>query len=569
MIKKSFKRELLFSFIVVGLIPLILSGLLLIFVFDLQNRAENLKDANLALEKTRSVITECLSKTDDVMQAIADTKNIKDGIDETDRWERNKVYKTLYETTAGLRSSAYFKIYDAEGTCKYSTDETSENGKLPTYWGVLREAKIHSDKTVVLKGSDYLNDDATLELARGIFNDEDECLGYVVAEITREQLEQILSVSFDFSSGLSVLDSHFDEVYASTAAQGVHMSELVRERIFNGEALSQRGDRLFIVIEELDEYGLYIVAGRNNIFTADFKKSLLLVIVVLAAVSALICIFVARIVSKNLTKPVDNLVNAMNSTKGGNLDVNLSSKREDEFGLLSDTFDEMTKELKSYMELQVKQQKELNEANLEMMQAQLNPHFLYNTLDTMKWVAKANKVPVIADLSSDLAAILRTAISGGTFIKLSEELKLVDAYVNIQKIRFSDKFDYDVEVPMELEDMIVPKLIIQPIVENSIIHGFRDRASGQIFVNIYEEDGVLNIEVTDDGNGMTDEQLMIINAGEPLEDKDGKKKHIGIYNVSTILKLNYGKEYGLRAEAVSDGGTKTTIRIPAERERNV
>ncbi|MBO7335139.1 MAG: histidine kinase, partial [Lachnospiraceae bacterium] len=249
--------------------------------------------------------------------------------------------------------------------------------------------------------------------------------------------------------------------------------------------------------------------------------------------------------------------------------VNLSSKREDEFGLLSDTFDEMTKELKSYMELQVKQQKELNEANLEMMQAQLNPHFLYNTLDTMKWVAKANKVPVIADLSSDLASILRTAISGGTFIKLSEELKLVDAYVNIQKIRFSDKFDYDVEVPMELEDMIVPKLIIQPIVENSIIHGFRDRASGQIFVNIYEEDGVLNIEVTDDGNGMTDEQLMIINAGEPLEDKDGKKKHIGIYNVSTILKLNYGKEYGLRAEAVSDGGTKTTIRIPAERERNV
>ncbi len=569
MIKRSFKRELLFSFIVVGLIPLILSGLLLVFVFDLQNRAENIKDASFALEKTRSAITECLSDTDDVMQVIVNTKNIKDGIDETDRWERNKVYKTLYETTAELRNNAYFKLYDAEGICKYSTDETSENGMLPTYWGLLREAKIHSDKTVVLKGSDYLNDDATLELARGIFSDEDECLGYVVAEITREQLEQILSVSFDFSSGLSVLDSHFDEVYASTAAQGIHMSDLVRERIFNGEPLSQRGDRLFIEIEELDDYGLYIVAGRNNIFTADFKKSLLLVIAALALGSALICIFVARIVSKNLTKPVDNLVNAMNSTKGGNLDVSISSKREDEFGLLSDTFDEMTKELKSYMELQVKQQKELNEANLEMMQAQLNPHFLYNTLDTMKWVAKANKVPVIADLSSDLAAILRTAISGGTFIKLSEELKLVDAYVNIQKIRFSDKFDYDVEVPMELEDMIVPKLIIQPIVENSIIHGFRDRASGQIFVNIYEEDGVLNIEVTDDGNGMTDEQLTIINAGEPLEDKDGKKKHIGIYNVSTILKLNYGEEYGLRAESVSEGGTKTTIRIPAERERNV
>ena len=150
---------------------------------------------------------------------------------------------------------------------------------------------------------------------------------------------------------------------------------------------------------------------------------------------------------------------------------------------LVDDFDDMTKALKVYVELRSKQQEELSASNIAMMQAQLNPHFLYNTLDSIKWIGKANHIPELATLSSSLAKILRASISADIFVPLADEIKLVDYYVEIQKIRFSGKFSYDAEVPMELEDVIVPKLILQPIVENAIVHGLKEREDGYIFLN--------------------------------------------------------------------------------------
>ena len=197
-----------------------------------------------------------------------------------------------------------------------------------------------------------------------------------------------------------------------------------------------------------------------------------------------------------------------------------------------------------------------------MMQAQLNPHFLYNTLDTIKWVAKANHVPEQVTLASGLAKILRTSISEGKFIPLSEELKLVECYADIQKIRFNGNFTFDLEVPMELEDWIVPKLIVQPIVENAIIHGLAGREGGHVFLNAYEKEKQLCIEVTDDGCGMDAQIIEQLNT----RDRDNLRGHIGFYNVDTIIRLYYGEGYGLHAELLPNGGTKVTMVLPERKE---
>lgn len=197
------------------------------------------------------------------------------------------------------------------------------------------------------------------------------------------------------------------------------------------------------------------------------------------------------------------------------------------------------------MERQVQQQKQLNETQIAMMQAQLNPHFLYNTLDTMKWVAKANHIPELATLAAKLAKILRTSISSAQFITLKEEMDLVECYAQIQRIRFNGKFCFECRLPKELELILVPKLIVQPIVENAVIHGLADCEEGHILVEVYDGGDKVVIEVTDDGCGISQEVVDRLNS----RSRERLKGHLGFYNVDTIIRLHYGRNMALRCTA--------------------
>ena len=137
-------------------------------------------------------------------------------------------------------------------------------------------------------------------------------------------------------------------------------------------------------------------------------------------------------------------------------------------------------------------------------------------------------------------------------------MTLVESYAKIQKIRFNGKFDFCYEIAPETEEIMVPKLIVQPIVENAVIHGLADADEGHIFVRAYPERKELVIEVSDDGCGISDEVIRRLGN----RDKEQENGHIGFYNVDTIIRLYYGKDYGLRAERLPAGGTKVTIRIP-------
>lgn len=236
-------------------------------------------------------------------------------------------------------------------------------------------------------------------------------------------------------------------------------------------------------------------------------------------------------------------------------------KTNDELGRLTESFNQMVKDLKRYLEDRVQQQKDLNATTLRLYQTQLNPHFLYNTLDTIKWSAKIHQIPEIAVLAENLAVILRKSISSKPFIQLCEELDTIESYIKIQKIRFAGRFLYETEIPDVLEDCVIPKMILQPLVENAIIHGLDGCANGYICIYAAQKDGILRISVTDDGCGMGQEMLDWMNSPNPAK-RDG---HLGLYNVIQILKLYYGEEYGIQAES-DTSGTTVTIRLPAKKE---
>lgn len=329
------------------------------------------------------------------------------------------------------------------------------------------------------------------------------------------------------------------------------------------------------MIQPLGESGLYTVMACPSVFSREVLSSMYRVLTVILTISVLLCVIVASRVGRNMTKPIERMNTAMRTLQEGDLSVRIASDREDELGQMSRNFNIMANELEQSVQDKVEKQKELNASHIAMMQAQLNPHFLYNTLDTMKWVAKANHIPEIATMAAGLAKILRTSISKRQFIYLKEELELVNCYVDIQKIRFNDKFTYSVEMEERLEECVIPKLIIQPIVENSVLHGLKESEEGNIRVRITGKDGVLCIEVTDDGCGAPKERMDAINHRR----QEQLVGHIGVSNVDTIIRLTYGEEYGIHmesftsnAENPTDGqrteeegevhGTKVTLRLP-------
>ena len=559
MIKRSFKRELFVCFVLVALLPLLISDFSLLRVFKAKLSKDYEKDAMEQMKNIEENVVDFLNQMDRTLESLTRSHTILTGITETDSWLRSKAYKQLYEETQEFREYAWFHVFDLDGQCIFTTSSANQKTDLPPYWGILKVAYAHPDDMIIRRAGD--GNASSLQLARAIIVN-DECQGFVLAVLYEEHFEAILRSAYDNKNGIAILDRFWEEVYSTKTTREENLGQTLRQRRMSGEKIKQTTDGISFYIMPIEDSGLYLVLGKDTVFTEDITKTLMGVILTIALLCMLFCLFMASFTSEYLTTPIKKLTKAMSSVQNGNLDVHVDSKRKDELGQLSADFNRMTGELKNYMELQVQHQRELSDSNIAMMQAQLNPHFLYNTLDTMKWVGKVNHIPEIAVLSSDLAKILRMSISEEKFVRLSEEIRLVHYYMEIQQIRFSGRFSFDVELPMELEDCIVPKLIIQPIVENAVLHGVKEQDAGHIFLNVYAQNGRLYIEVTDSGAGMSEEMIQLLNS----RDREALKGHIGFYNVATILRLYYGEVYGVYAESKKSGGTKVVLVLPINLE---
>ncbi len=562
--KKSFKTELLIWFLVVSLVPMVLLGTFLISMSRSQLKREYEIKTLAELENVETAIAGYCDEIHELANKISKSPEIKKGIMSRDSWIKNKAYVELYDLTNAYRSQIWFDIYDVSGKNVFSTTSRVGAEILPSYWGILKTAKSHPDQFELKKVSQYSeNDGVRIEGAKAILNDDEECIGYVVLGLTDAGLKAMLEGSYDSGSCIAVLDEFWEEIYSTNEAKERNLAQILRERRMNGESIKQDSDELVFYISKLDDLKLYIVLGREHLITGEITRTMYGVMSIMAVVSLGLCLLAAGIITGFLLKPIKDMRNAMKVVREGDLHVRVDNRRTDELGELAESFNLMTGRLEAHIETQIAQQKELNESNIAMMQAQLNPHFLYNTLDTIKWGAKEHGADELASLVSNLAKLLRTSISGNQFITLKQEMELVNNYINIQNIRFKDGFTYDEELPMELEDVMVPKLIVQPIVENAIIHGLSESNRGHIFVNIWHEftgvdsEEILHIDVEDDGKGFDEDILKALNSS----DKNELKGHIGFKNADTIIRLNYGEKYGIKA-ANQEKGAIVSIIMP-------
>lgn len=556
--KRSFKSELFISFFIVALISIVSSGVLITTSLKSKLEYDYRKEATEQIAGICAELDHFIDETEMVMKIAIDDPKITAALAEDDSWVTKKAYNSLYELTGKKREYSSYYIYDEMGECILSTSDRGIDKSRPTYWGILKVARTHPDTTIIENGNYAVSAvDEALSIARAIVAD-DECVGYVVATVSNDNMDALIGDLYSIESEIVILDEFWDEIYSSENAKEAGIASMLHDRRYAGEGLEDRDSDILFEIGKLPKQEIYIVIGKQTTFTEMMINTMIKVMLITVTASLIICFAVARIFSARLMHPLNNMTRAMEKIRSGDLTVRMDSTRQDEFGQLSRDFDDMTNALKVYVDLRSKQQQELSDSNIAMMQAQLNPHFLYNTLDTIKWVAKANHIPELATLSSSLALILRASISPDIFVPLSQEMDFIDHYIEIQRIRFSDSFTFDAEIPIELEDAIVPKLILQPIVENAIVHGLKNRTNGHIFLNAYERNGRLVIYVEDDGCGMDEEMLKILNTRDSKE----LKGHIGFYNVDAIIRLHYGLNYGLHAENVESGGARITMELP-------
>lgn len=274
-------------------------------------------------------------------------------------------------------------------------------------------------------------------------------------------------------------------------------------------------------------------------------------------------ILISLFLSSSIVKPVKQLQSLMKDVEEGNFDIVYSHPRDDEIGQLGQSFNKMIKQIKNLIDTVYIEQKNKREAELRALQAQIQPHFLYNTLDTIHWMALEHEANDIVDMVDALTNLFRISISKGEeIIPYLEEIKHVESYLFVQKVRYEDKLEYEIFWDEKLKKCKVLKLIIQPLVENALYHGIkRKKGPGKILIEGKIIGDEMELRVADDGIGIEKEKLLQII--DVLEGRSkGKGVGYGMFNVDERIKLMFGNKYGVNIKSEYGIGTEIILRHP-------
>lgn len=273
-------------------------------------------------------------------------------------------------------------------------------------------------------------------------------------------------------------------------------------------------------------------------------------------------LFVATVISYALTKPLKSMVRMMKQVQHGNLDVWIHPKYNDEIGMLGSHFNRMIIRVKDLLHEVSVTEKRKQKADMRALQNQINPHFIYNTLESIRMLAESNDDPRVAKLTYLLGLQMRYSIvRSEETVTIRHELDHVRNYFDLLQIRFPDKFRLDIEVPEVFLQYPVIKLVFQPIVENAVFHGLDQKnGPGTLKISAWEENGIAVFCVEDDGIGMDEGTLHSLN-NSLMEGATGERFGIGLRNVNERIRLHYGKTFGLRVQSELHIGTRVILSI--------
>lgn len=577
--KMSIKQKLLLLFSVQIIIPMAFMGMMFYKNTEsiIQNKsvsysADLLKMIELRMNDFSSNL---VSITDDIlydakMYAILDEKKSDVATEDLRDYCYNLLRRICLSnkeiqsiTLASLNEYEYSYDLNAGGV----SIESSASFKA-----MLEKARLAQHKPIWYTEVDEENKVRHLYLIRMIYDSDDFGeRGLIILEINRQRLKDVYNdLSTEFMQSINILSK--DNKWIIGTEEDWY-NEKENEWISNQQAnwgyrIDKKEQRLLAFMNiEGTEWKIIAEGSLNQLVNEEMSHFRFLFIIVMTFTILLLSIF-SILMAMDILSPINRLVHSIKKVEEENIHQEVIVDREDELGYLSKCFNKMSLEIDNLLNRVYKEELTRRGAELKALQAQINPHFLFNTLESINWMAQLNNVPEIRDMVTALGALIEASIGKGSpMVPLSKELKYIDHYLLIMKNRYGERLSYESEIDTSLLGQEVPKLILQPLVENAIYHGIdKMRKKGIIKLTIRREDETIYIEVMDNGKGILPEEVEDFNQ-KFREDRDDyilgdNRKSIGLANVNGRVKLFFGKDYGLQIESEYETYTKMKLYLP-------
>lgn len=419
-------------------------------------------------------------------------------------------------------------------------------------------------------------DDETISLSREIQDYEDGTfLGVILINLNMNKITEICASFQENTSGaLGILNESGEAVYlngdaGNVAVQDIDMkelSEILEQYPENSFRIRLGGTKYLITKERMDSTGWYLInILPYSWLLSDLWKISMVIVLAVAGTLVVTLLSLDRILT-NVIQPLKKLERHMARVTIENMNEQVNITTDDEIGHLAGNFNSMLERIENLKEQVVEEQEDKRRYELQALQAQINPHFLYNTLDSIIWMAETQDSNIVA-MTEALAKLFRISLNkGNEEILLKKEIEHVKNYLIIQSMRYADKFTFEICVEPEVEKCRIIKLILQPIVENCIYHGIKKkRGSGHIRIRAFREECNLIIKVEDDGCGISQEMCRKMLSYE-VEPENISGSGIGVKNVNERIQLRFGKEYGLSYQSEEGKGTTVTYLLPYSTE---
>lgn len=400
--------------------------------------------------------------------------------------------------------------------------------------------------------------------------------GTLVLELSTDKLIDGFTLNEDYGLGFIIGDpssiiSYDDELY-SQEQSGIleKLSEKYSTEI-NREAV-KLNDKPYTGLIYQQKYSDFYYGGilvSNDDITFSELNDLYIVMFVIMSILIPVFIYMIYFIAHHISKPMGRMIEATKTMEQGNLGKQIDGgpMPNQEFDLLMDSFNQMSREISYLFDFAYNEQIARKDAQIMALQSQINPHFLNNTLEMMNWQARMAGDITVSKMIEALGTLLNYSMdrSNKKLIGLSEELRCVDAYLYIISMRFGKRLKIEKDIDTELLQIQVPQLILQPLIENAVVHGVEMIKNGTIQIKIYSKEDNVILQIINTGKDMTREDIDKVRSLLDSNNTDAKDKNhnsLGIKNVNERIKLIYGEEYGLTIEPLGDGETASTITIP-------
>ena len=449
-------------------------------------------------------------------------------------------------------------LLDGKGALIWNVEDADMDFLLqPEYqqWGILRMIRQQPETL-----STYIQNDF-LCMGQGILDENGKFLCYLVVVIPSRECADILS-------GINRKYAITDEmgwIYLSNGTE--YLSDEMGRFLW----FDKKQDGFFT--ENNQHFYLtqnYILSGQIGVYTmtdtvpkVHIMWWMILMIVVIFAIIGIVTYYSTRKVSAKYTQDVKLLADAFTSVENGEWNTSLTMDSTLEFQVIGKAFNKMIDSMHKQMEENKELALHAAFAQVKQLESQFNPHFLFNTLDNIRFMIHIDANAADKMITS-LSKLLRYSIhDSGEEISVKGDMENIQSYFNILQIRYNKRFAYEVNIEESILDCMIPKLIMQPLVENAVKYGFTDRDKLTVKIKGYEKPGRLIFSCEDDGAGMTPQQLKDIR--RRLQQKENKEGHLGLYNIHRRIQLMYGEEYGIFLESEIGQGVVVVLVLPVKR----